>query len=324
MRVSLNDIRQACPGLTDDARVVRNLLETGGIEVHSIEREGDDVAFDVELLANRGDHRGLMGVAKEVAARLGIEPVLPARDDLTRIATPADDEFPATIMYTLARAEGDGMAFVGLANEVGEYFGQPLHVFDADRLAGRPRVRFSREGETIDLLGHEGDTVLPAGVLVIADDAGPVALAGILGSKHASPDASTTRLLIESALFDPVSIRRSASTMRISTVASQRFERGGDRAMVIPTLERMSRLARERGIGRLDEGVQILVDSPDDRLPIPASPQGAERLLGALVEREDWVHRLNLLGFHEVAPDEWLVPFARVWDVLEPADLYEE
>ncbi|MCW8221263.1 B3/B4 domain-containing protein, partial [Streptomyces griseolus] len=122
--------------------------------------------------------------------------------------------------------EHTGLLAVDAANVVGREIGQPLHVYDADRVTGPLRVRLSDEGEPADLLDSDEPVPLPAGLTVVADDEGVVAVAGVMGTRRTAVTATTRRLLVESGLFDPVAVRRAARALRRQTAAATRFERG--------------------------------------------------------------------------------------------------
>lgn len=134
---------------------------------------------------------------------------------------------------------GVGMKSISTLVDVTNYLchdiGRPLHVFDAEELDGPLVVRLSREGERFEGLDDEAYT-LPAGLIVIADKKGIVSLAGIMGSKRGACQLSSTRILVESALFDPIFVSRGGQRTGIVSDARTRFERGVDPALVIPGL----------------------------------------------------------------------------------------
>jgi len=324
MIVSLTDLQQICPEIPDSPVAVRKLLDESGIEVHSIEIDDSDCAIDVELLANRGDHRGVWGIALELAARLGASAQFPPTAGITFEVAETTSRFEATYDFATIVGAGNGLEVVALAKDVSHELGQPLHVYDRDKLNGQLRVRFSRQGEVVNLIGYSEPISLPADLLVVADEVKIVALAGVLGCIDSSPDQGTSNFLVESACYDPVRVRKSASALRISTVASQRFERGSDRAMVYSALQRLAHLVKLKEVGETHAEGLSHVSVPDLRQTISASHSGAEKLLGLSISQSDWARGLERLGFVEVETERWLPPHARVWDVLEAADLYEE
>lgn len=217
-------------------------------EIEGTDKVGDDTVFDIKVLADR--NRYLLcheGIANEIAAILKtdrkpiVEPqfttsktpelkITVEKSDLCdryfgrRIETVSVGETPTWLTERLtAVGQRSINAFVDAANFVMLDMEQPLHVFDADRVSGNITVRMAREGETITTLDGKEVKLTPA-VLVIADDAGPLAIAGIKGGKRAEVTVATKRVIIESAHFDASYIRRTSTAIGIRTDSSKRFE----------------------------------------------------------------------------------------------------
>lgn len=362
MRVNLSLLRRFRPELPASARSACEVLEDLGIEVKRLQETPQGDVVTLELLANRGDHHCYLGIARELGGRFEAPTPLPAQAPLTadEAAAPVVGT-PTCLAFGVARctlADGDGarlpeewadalrlndeytgLLAVDAGNVVGREIGQPLHVYDADRLAGSLRVRLSAEGETAQLLDSDAPVPIPAGLTVVADDEGIVAVAGVMGTRRTAVTESTRRLLVESALFDPVAVRRAARALHRQTAAATRFERGGDPALV--------RAGAARAVALLGEWGALAPDSPrtwteavcppDARL----APREIRLDLGSLdtyyatsfdpatVER-----RLTCLGFSvrkddgdDAAEGGALgvgVPGHRLWDVFNPECLYEE
>src|SRR5205807_3621538 len=133
---------------------------------------------------------------------------------------------------------------VDITNFVMLEFGQPLHAFDADKLKGGINVRLATAGEKF--LALDGKTYsLGERDLVIADEVRAVGIAGVMGGEDTGVTESTTALLLESAFFDPASIRRTARRLNLPSDASYRFERRVDPTMVLPSSNRAAELMRE-------------------------------------------------------------------------------
>lgn len=212
-----------------------------------------DLLVDVAVLPNRPDFTGYVGIAREVAAMLGIKMKYPNAIELETSSTDAitvDIQEPElcprymarhfsnvkvgpspTWLKTRLHAVGQRSInnVVDITNFILLEWGQPLHAFDYKTLAGQKiEVRLMRVGETLKLLNDgeiKSDGHLP---LVIADAEKPIALAGIMGGSETQTTDSTTEVLLEAACFDPVCIRMSARKLSVRSDSSYRFERGTD------------------------------------------------------------------------------------------------
>ncbi|MEW6218208.1 MAG: phenylalanine--tRNA ligase subunit beta [Thermodesulfobacteriota bacterium] len=264
-------------GLGDDA--------TGLLELPPTCRPGqplatalglDDWLIEVDLTPNRPDCASVIGIAREVAALTGQRLVRPqAAAELP--APSADLPFAVEIQapehcpryaarlitgvrigpspwWLQLRLRAVGVRpinnIVDVTNLVLMELGQPLHAFDFQRIAGgRIVVRTARVGEAMVTLDG-ARRQLDAGMLLITDPERPVALAGIMGGESSEVTASTTEVLLESAFFEPTSIRRTARVLKMSTEASYRFERGVDFGGVVPALQRATALMADLAGGQ--------------------------------------------------------------------------
>ena len=221
-----------------------------------------DFVLEVEVPFNRPDGMGVLGLAREVKAAVGGKWTAWAK---SRLATqPSSD--PARVTFDLEVEDatecpvyfaqlvegvkiGPSPAWlvqklgamgqrsinnvVDLTNLVLFEMGQPLHAFDAGRLEGNAiRVRRARAGETLTTLDGKARTLSPE-VLVIADRARPVAIAGVMGGADSEVTDATTTILLECAVFQPSRVRRGAKSLELSTEASKRYERGVDPGMAM-------------------------------------------------------------------------------------------
>lgn len=359
MRVNLSLLRRYRPEMPDSSEDACALLEDLGIEVKRLQPSPDGDVATLELLANRGDHHCYVGIARELGGRLerptpappSSEPApepsaAPAVETATCLAfgigrcTLADADpgrLPEEWRDALAlNDEHTGLLAVDAANVVGREIGQPLHVYDADRVSGPLRVRLSDEGEPADLLDSDEPVPLPAGLTVVADDEGVVAVAGVMGTRRTAVTATTRRLLVESGLFDPVAVRRAARALRRQTAAATRFERGADPGLVRAGAARA--VALLGAWGALAPGAEWTWSESkcptDSRLEPREITLDLDRLDTyyatsfdpAAVER-----RLSCLGFRvggDAARDGGRlrvgVPGHRLWDVFDLECLYEE
>ena len=247
-----------------DARQLSELLASLGFPVDGVATRGGLEALDVDITANRGDAMSHRGMAREIAAKLG-QPLTPIGTPAITEQSPVIEvrlESPACPIYSTAVLElGEGatpqdvQAFllaleaspkklpaVDASNELLHRYGHPTHAFDADRIQGAVSIRWAKGGETLVTLDGVTRT-LTGQDLVITDEAGPIALAGVMGGEGTKVTEATRRVLLESAWFDPKTVRAVARRHSLHTDASHRFGRGADPAMAV--------VARDLLVGRL-------------------------------------------------------------------------
>jgi phenylalanyl-tRNA synthetase beta chain len=178
--------------------------------------------------------------------------------------------------------------------------GHPLHAFDLDKLQNHEIVvRTAREGEsiiTIDGVERRLDT----DDLVIADASAPVALAGVMGGRDSSVIDTSTNLLLEAALFDPKSVRRTSRRHALHTDASHRFERGADPAMIEVAMDRVADLIVDLAGGKVSQGKLVVGKRPDDPAIVPIRPSRATLVLGRSVDKNEARKTLTRLGLKPV------------------------
>ncbi len=363
MRVLVSWLREIVPvrvGIDELAdALTRHGFEVAAVdaapEVPGRAAQGPDAVLDLEITTNRPDCLSVLGIAREVSAIFGE----PLHRPLLAAASDAGAEVPVTIEeagaagcpryaasvadvrvapspgWMAARLEAAGVrpinAVVDVTNYVMLELGHPMHAFDLDRLAGRElRVRPARAGEAVRTLDGEERT-LRDDMLVIADAELAQAVAGVMGGADSEVTAGTTRVALESAWFDPISVRRTSRRLALSTDASYRFERGADIDAPVLAMRRAHALLTEIGAGSPRGGIV-------DRYPTPRAPvtvglrhARVRRVLGIDVARDFIPTILERLGFGvEPGPDEaggatWRVtpPGYRV-DVSREIDLIEE
>lgn len=207
-------------------------------------------------------------------------------------------------------------------------WGQPLHAFDAGKIKGSVRIRKARLGE--QLVGLDGQSYdLLVEDLVVADEEGPIALAGILGGKRCAISADTTMVLLESAYFDPIGIRRTSKRLKLHTEASHRFERGTD---PLAGVERAGWEAVKQvcttAHARSYMGPWEFHPRPFQVPTLVYDPREAERLLGASIpldQQETWLQALGCDVQSGTQEEFWLVtvPGHRL-DITRAVDLIEE
>ncbi|HYC83034.1 MAG TPA: phenylalanine--tRNA ligase subunit beta [Candidatus Paceibacterota bacterium] len=228
---------------------IAQALISHSFEVEEVVDSGSDQVLDIKVLPDRAhDCLSHFGIAKEIAAVMKLpapsEPVITVSLATTQrpleiaIADPklcrryisrviegvAIQESPAWIRERLsALGQRSINSLVDATNFVLFDIGQPLHVFDADKVKGKITVRSASEGERIVTL-DDRDIALDPSILVIADEEGPIAIAGVKGGKRAEVDADTKNVIVESANFDPASVRKTATKLGLRTDAVKRFE----------------------------------------------------------------------------------------------------
>ena len=312
----------------------------------------DDIVFELEITPNRPDCLSLIGVAREIRAETGNSLKLPTVDlkenetdirELTSVTIDAPDlcpryaarviqgvkvgESPAWLQQRL-ESVGVGVInnIVDITNFVLMEYGQPLHAFDYHKLAeNRIVVRRAADGEQLTTL-DEVERELTADMLVIADAEKSVALAGIMGGYDSEITETTCDVLLESAYFNPSSVRATAKALGISTEASYRFERGADPGVVIAALDRAAELITELAGGTVCEGVADVYPGWQPLTRIQLRPERVNFVLGTTIETAEMVQILNRLDFDvETSGDVYqvTVPTFRS-DVTREIDLIEE
>ena len=324
--------------LPDDAVVGQDISET--LSLH-------DVIFEIEVTPNRPDALSHWGLAREIAAGLG-KPLrepnaeLPAtekRTGLARVDVPAlCDRYIARVMEGVAvgpsplgmrlRLERCGIRSINNLVDVTNYvlleYGHPLHVFDRARLAGgRVTVRQGRPSEKLECL--DGVTREVQGLLVIADDQGPVAAAGVMGGQPSAVVETTREILLESARFQPAQVRRARGRLNISTESSYRFERGTDFEMADRASRRAAALILSLAGGKLT-GEEDVSGVPPKIPAIDVPLEKLQKRLGSPVPIEEAKASLESLGFHCDLRNSLLsvTPPLHRLDVRELADVVEE
>ncbi|HEU4385696.1 MAG TPA: phenylalanine--tRNA ligase subunit beta, partial [Anaeromyxobacteraceae bacterium] len=312
-----------------------------------------DTIFEVNVTPNRPDALSHLGIAREVAAAAG-KALRPPRWRLSQKDPPAARALAVRIeapdrcfryaarvvegvrigpapVWLRRRLESCGVRSISNAVDATNFalleLGHPLHAFDLDKVAGALIVvRAARAGETMATLDGVTRSLVPED-LVIADRDRPSALAGVMGGGDSEISAGTSRILLESAWFQPQGVRRTARRHGLHTEASHRFERGADPGMVVPALDRCAALIAELCGGTVRRGV---VDAyPRRHRPVRVSLdwKSPARILGMPVSRRQARSVLEALGF-EVLRSSARGAVLRVpsWrrDVSREEDLVEE
>lgn len=216
---------------------------------------------------------------------------------------------------------------VDVTNFVCHDLGQPLHAFDADKIAGgKVLVKTLPEGTPfVTLDGIERN--LTATDLMICDAEKPMCIAGVFGGQHSGVSAATTRIFLESAYFSATSVRKTAQHHGLKTDASFRFERGTDPNMPVFALKRAALLIQQVAGGVVSSAITDIYPDPIEPGRVPVRYRNVDRLIGIQIDRPEILRILNALDIQadEVNPDGFLaiIPPYRV-DVTREADVIEE
>ncbi len=316
----------------------------------------DDTVFDFEVTTNRPDAFCMIGLAREASAVLGAkflwrEPVVPsvakgmtAMELHVKVSAPKTCTRYQAVVMTIDFPPGQKSNWeitkrlisaglrpvnpvVDITNYVMLEYGQPMHAFDYDQLAGRSIVvRNAKEGEKMMMLdGVERE--FKTSNLLICDGEKPVAVAGVMGGEHSGVHENTKTVVFEAATFDPVSIRRTARSLNVQTDASLRFEKGLPEDLTSAALARAVELCEKYAGGRVASKVLDERSVPHKKVKFPFRPEKAEALIGITISVKDMKKILVSLGFGLVGTGkkwEVTVPYWREHDIEGERDFAEE
>lgn len=310
-----------------------------------------DPVVDIAITPNRPDALGVRGIARDLAAAgLGRLKTL-ARPEFAEdgaikvdadikldkdhawrcplfIARPFEDvtnsEAPAWMASRLKAIGNRSISsLVDITNWSTITHARPLHVFDADKISGQIHVRMAKQGEELLALDEKTYQLDPED-LVIADDHGPVAIAGVIGGLNTGCTASTKRVILETAYFDPIGVARTGRRHNIISDARYRFERGIDPAFALMGDQLATAMILEICGGRAGEAV-VVGAVPQATPTIDYDPERLKKLTGMDVPPDQQARMLQDLGFEVRQGDIWQV-VAPSWrpDIHGSADLVEE
>ncbi|MCC6680373.1 MAG: phenylalanine--tRNA ligase subunit beta [Phycisphaeraceae bacterium] len=345
MKVSLNWLNRYLDRPVEAQEAAVALTRVG----FPIEEHVGDM-LDVEVTSNRGDCLSHLGVARELAAATGRtlkEPdyQVPGshRNVASSVALEAPDLCP---IYTARLITGvrvgpspawlvECLTAIGLrsvnnvvdvTNFVLMEIGEPLHAFDLDKLAEkRIVVRRANKGEAFTAIDNSKHTLGPD-MLVIADAAKPVALAGVMGGLDSEVSSATTNILLEAAIFDPLNVRTTSRALKLASDSSYRFERGIDPRKVEQASARAAALIVELAGGQAS--TEMIVAGSVDTEPkrITLRPQRCIDLLGEDISAQEQMSYLEKLGLSPKFEDGLIACTAPTFrlDLLREVDLIEE
>ncbi|MBN1459629.1 MAG: phenylalanine--tRNA ligase subunit beta [Armatimonadetes bacterium] len=357
MRIPVDWLNEYVPNelsMRDLAYILTNV----GLEVEEITEGSATTVFDIKVTPNRGDCLSVLGVARELGMALR-KPVQDRKPSITEAGPAAASLVTITLddpalcpRYSARLVRGvkigpspewaqrrlglSGLRpinnVVDATNLVMLELGQPLHAFDYQLLAREDEdvpeivVRRARSGERLFTIDDEERELTPE-LLLITDASGPIAVAGVMGGATTEINDGTTEVLLESAHFDPITIRKGASALGMSTEASYRFERTVDPGGTIRALDRACELIAEFCEAEVEIATGVADAYPQPYVPALVSlrPARVNELLGLELTAEQMRDYLRLLDL-EVEEGEELVVRAPTFrqDLKEEIDLVEE
>jgi len=356
MKVSYNWLAEYFDAPLPSPEEVGELLTFHAYELEGIEQVGDDYVIDVDILPNRsGDSLSHRGIARELATLLDCQlkhdPIRGAIEEMKKsnicsvevVDTELCDRYTSAVIQgvsigpspdwlkkaleTLGQRSINNV--VDATNYVMLNMGQPLHAFDADKLAGDTKkilVRTAKDGEAITTLSEDTYTLTPETLLItdaVTDT--PIAIAGVKGGKHADVDSNTTNIVLESAHFNPTSVRKTTQRIKLFTDASQRFQNNPSAELVGYALHDVVKLILEIAGGTLEGGSEVrgAVQGPE---VVTVDLVHINGLLGTAITVEEVSDILERLGcIHDVSGEVFTVtpPFERR-DIVIAEDVIEE
>jgi len=325
-----------------------------GLPLDSFEAFGEDTVYHFDVATNRPDCMNHLGLGRELSVAEGVslkEPVFTvsgdspqAADRLASVSVEAADlcgRYTALLIekvkvgnsppWLSRRLEAIGLrpinSVVDATNYVLWEMGHPLHAFDLAKLSGRTiRVRRAKSGERITTLDGVERKLQPE-MLIIADDRKAVAVAGVMGGRDSEISGATTEVLLESAHFQPASVRKTSRALGLHTDASHRFERGTDVEATLKAASRCATLIAEVTGGKIARGVLEDRQAPATRREIVLRPERVRGLLGLSISESVMQDILQRLGCSVTrsAGEAWrVVPPSFRGDLSIEEDLVEE
>ena len=308
---------------------LRSRLSMAGVSIDSVEETAAGPVFDAEITINRPDLLSHLGIAREVATlyRLHLKLPEPKLDEAAEPAvkmTHVEIESPDLCRRYTARIirgvkiqpspawlrqclQALGQSSINNVVDVTNYvmleLGQPMHAFDLDKLAERRIiVRRAKQGENIRTLDGV-ERKLSKDMCLICDARGPVGIGGVMGGAESEISSSTSNLLIESAWFEPISVRRTSKALGLRTEASTRFERCADIELAAFASKRAAELIQQLAGGQVLAGLIDIYPNPEPSRKIEQSRKELLRVMGADVPDSQIEEILVALGFGPVRTD---------------------
>lgn len=325
----------------EDAKVGEDAVSALGL---------NDVVFEFEITSNRVDCYSILGLAREAAATFRKEYMPPAvevkgsGDDVNNYIqvevkdTTLCPRYCARVVKNIRIAPSPEwmqrrLASVGIrpinnvvdiTNYVMEEYGQPMHAYDLDTIAGHKIVvRRAEKGEKFVTLDGQ-ERIMDNSVLMICDGEKAVGMAGIMGGENSMITDDVHTMLFEAACFDGTNIRLSSKKVGLRTEASGKFEKGLDPNNAEAAINRACQLIEELGAGEVVDGIVDVYEKKREPVRVPFEPERINALLGTELSEEQMLSYFGPLGLqYEAASRELIIPTFRQ-DLLRTADIAEE
>lgn len=309
----------------------------------------NDALFTLKITPNRADCLGIKGIAREVVALTQCEhnaftiPTVPVSTDrmqAVRIDAPADcgrflarviegvDAKAATPSWMVQRLQRSGIRSISALVDIGNYvmleLGQPMHIFDADKVTGSLIVRRAQNGEKLLCL-NDKEVVLAADTLVVADEAGALSMAGLMGGAASAVSDETVNVVLEAAWFQPDTLANKSRQYGFGSDSSYRYERGVDYRLQADAIERAAFLVHSICGGKVGAVTEALGDLPVAN-KVNVRTGRINKVLGIEVPVNTVATILTHLGLNPVATSdgfEVTAPSFR-FDIEQEVDIIEE
>ncbi len=309
----------------------------------------NDALFTLKITPNRADCLGIKGIAREVVALTQCEhnaftiptvPVSTGRMQAVRIDAPADcgrflarviegvDAKAATPSWMVRRLQRSGIRSISALVDIGNYvmleLGQPMHIFDADKVTGSIIVRRAKDGEKLLCL-NDKEVVLAADTLVVADEEGALSMAGLMGGAASAVSDETVNVVLEAAWFQPDTLANKSRQYGFGSDSSYRYERGVDYRLQADAIERAAFLVHSICGGRVGAVTEALGDLPLAN-KVNVRTGRINKVLGIGVPVDTVATILTHLGLNPVATAdgfEVTAPSFR-FDIEQEVDIIEE
>ncbi len=350
MIFSFNKLKEYFDGDMPSAEEIAQKLNFQAFEVECMEKVNKDTIIDLDILPDRAcyalSHRG---IAREIASGFNLklkddnfEKVLPNSKREISITIEDSDLCPRYIGRVIDNVEIKESTekekeflnsleqrsvnnIVDILNVLMFEIGQPMHAFDADKVKGGIVVRLAKVGEKMATLDDK-TLILSSDMLVIADDEGPIALAGVKGGKRAEVMGGTKRIILESASFNSTSVRRTSSALNLRTDASKRFENKVTPHLAEEAMERATKMILDAISGSSAGYICDNYPDPEDKREVKVDPEFISSVLGVDISTEEIVAILENLRLNVENLSNKLsitIPYER-YDLYTPEDIVEE
>ncbi|KJU87402.1 phenylalanyl-tRNA synthetase, beta subunit [Candidatus Magnetobacterium bavaricum] len=335
--------------LTNEPVRIANMLTMAGHEVEAVQETEGSVVLDINITPNRADCLSVVGIARELAAITGhpLKEYAPGRisdefepDIEVEISAPQlCYRYTGRVISSIHLAESpqwlkerlriSGVRSINNVVDITNYVmlerGQPLHAFDLSTISGRV---ISVRTPSRDVLFHTLDGIvrnITSTTLVICDKKGPVALAGVMGGLHTEVSESTTSIFLESACFNPNSVRKTSKALNLKSESSYRFERGVDIEGVPTALDRATQLLKELCGGRISRMIDVYPGRHKPR-EISLTIKKLNKIIGTEIGQNEVEAIFKRLNFDIRREDDRLIvtPPSYRGDIEMDADLIEE